>query len=84
MNPDDDLTEAILFVLLDIHQELALLRQSAGIVAPEEDDDLLFCTTCAALIPEDSKVEHATAHHNWHSAMGDDLLNQLYVHDPGR
>jgi len=68
-------------VLLDIHQELILMRQSAGIVTPEEDD-LLFCTTCAALIPEDSKVEHAMAQHNWHSAMGDDLLNQLYVHDP--
>jgi DNA replication initiation complex subunit (GINS family) len=75
----DEAEGAELMLLFDIYQEVRSIRQhleDAG-----DDVTQAFCIECREVVHEDDIESHAERTHNWHTALGDDLLDKLYVHD---
>ena len=74
----DDIDGVEVMLLFDIYEELRRIRMIL------DDDDTAaqaFCVECSEIVHEDDIESHAESKHNWHTALGDDLLNRLYVHD---
>jgi len=76
----DDIDGAEFMLLFDIYEELRRIRM---ILDDEDTAPQAFCVECSEVVHEDDIESHAESKHNWHTALGDDLLNRLYVHDDG-
>jgi len=74
----DEFEEAQFMLLFDIYDEVRQIRKHLD--APGEDVTQAFCIECSEVIHQDDIESHAEMKHNWHTALGDDLLNKLYVH----
>lgn len=75
----DEFEEAQFMLLWDIYGELKEIRRHLD----ESGDHVTqaYCIECRQVIHEDDIESHAEVNHNWHTALGDDLLDKLYVRD---